>query len=270
MSGTTTSNASSGSPPWAPGSVSSGSTSTERQNESGQPWQSSSGSARAAPGTARACRTCTPRPPAPESRTRKRGSRLRAASCAGQSNPSAQYATSAFSSSTSAPIDQPTSSGASGQRVARSRALRSSSSAGSVLEMKGSTAAGAASDSAGSVTGRAVVQLPEEVEVAVVPRVLLDEVQQDPAQGGWFARTVRRGRAVVEVEPGDQRVGAAGLLDVAVEDLGERQRRPVDELLVGRLVGPGAEIGPADEPVLDPGVLDPAQVVDHAADAHQR
>ena len=54
MSGTTTSNASAGSPPCAPGSVSSGITFVKRQNESGQPWHSTIGSTGPTGATARA------------------------------------------------------------------------------------------------------------------------------------------------------------------------------------------------------------------------
>ena len=55
MSGTTTSNASAGSAPCAPGSVSSETTLEYRQNESGQPWQRTRGSTGPAGATARAC-----------------------------------------------------------------------------------------------------------------------------------------------------------------------------------------------------------------------
>src|SRR3954452_6018051 len=113
-----------------------------------------------------------------------------------------------------------------------------------------------------SVALRAVDELADDVQVPVVAGVLLDQVLEDPAERDLPPVAHPLDGHLVEVEGREQLVVRPRHLGVVVERDRQRLFEPVGELLLRAFVPPGHLERLAEEVLVDPRPLHPAQMAD--------
>src|ERR1700722_2325417 len=119
-------------------------------------------------------------------------------------------------------------------------------------------------------SARAVGEFPEDIEVAVVPGGLLGQVEQTPTQRDRLGPPQDAPGRGVQVEGCHKLVVPGAGRPVLSQQLGERHLDRDPELAIGIVVGPRRVDRAAEQVLLDPRALDPAQVADQPGYRHQR